>query len=193
MCVSVCVCVRVHACARARARARMCMCVCLRERVRVCVCASTPVFKPLSVSSRNKEKAHARERKRVKMSVIIRLQGLSWSASAMDIRTFFSGLTVRQGGVHIVGGPRGDAFIAFSGDEDARQALLRDGAVLCGSPVHLSLSSKAEMHNVISEARATDAMPAPTHSRPSAHGRFSRRCLDAGVMQVMENLKSHGI
>lgn len=47
------------------------------------------------------------------MSVIIRLQNLSWSANSVDIRSFFSGLSIPEGGVHIVGGERGDAFIAF--------------------------------------------------------------------------------
>jgi len=60
------------------------------------------------------------------MSVIIRLQGLSWSASATDIRQFFTGLNIPPGGVRIIGGERGDAFIAFSTDEDARQVCVND-------------------------------------------------------------------
>lgn len=47
------------------------------------------------------------------MSVIIRLQNLPWSANALDVRTFFKGLSIPDGGVHIVGGEMGDAFIAF--------------------------------------------------------------------------------
>lgn len=47
------------------------------------------------------------------MSVIIRLQNLAWSANALDIRQFFRGLSIPEGGVHIVGGELGDAFIAF--------------------------------------------------------------------------------
>lgn len=47
------------------------------------------------------------------MSVIIRLQNLPWSANAADIRKFFHGLSIPEGGVHIVGGEQGDAFIAF--------------------------------------------------------------------------------
>ena len=47
------------------------------------------------------------------MSVIIRLQNLPWSANAADIRQFFKGLLIPEGGVHIVGGEQGDAFIAF--------------------------------------------------------------------------------
>lgn len=47
------------------------------------------------------------------MSVIIRLQNLPWSANASDVRAFFRGLGIPDGGVHIVGGENGDAFIAF--------------------------------------------------------------------------------
>lgn len=51
------------------------------------------------------------------MNVIIRLQNLPWSANATDIRNFFKGpdghLRIPEGGVHIVGGENGDAFIAF--------------------------------------------------------------------------------
>ena len=47
------------------------------------------------------------------MNVIIRLKNLPWTANAMDIRSFFKGLSIPEGGVHIVGGENGDAFIAF--------------------------------------------------------------------------------
>lgn len=53
------------------------------------------------------------------MSVIIRMQKLPWSASASDVREFFAGLEIPEGGVHIVGGKEGDAFIAFATDEGA--------------------------------------------------------------------------
>ncbi|ELU07668.1 hypothetical protein CAPTEDRAFT_80388, partial [Capitella teleta] len=79
------------------------------------------------------------------MSVIIRLQNLAWSANALDIRRLFHGLCIPDGGVHIVGGENGDAFIAFSTDEDARKAMHMDGALLLQNPIKLYLSSKNEM------------------------------------------------
>ncbi|XP_059178072.1 collagen alpha-1(XI) chain-like [Physella acuta] len=88
------------------------------------------------------------------MSVIIRLQGLPWSASAMNIRHFFSGLSIPAGGVHIIGGDGGDAFIAFSSDDDARVAMKKNLCPLNGTPVQLFLSSKAEMQSVIDAARS---------------------------------------
>ena len=96
--------------------------------------------------------------------VIIRLQNLPLEARSLDIRRFFEGLLIPDGGVHIVGGARGDAFIAFHADEDARQAMGRDATALCGAHIRLFLSSKAEMQSVIASARqapAAIAAPAP--------------------------------
>lgn len=87
------------------------------------------------------------------MSVIIRLQGLPWSASAMDIRNFFKGLNIPPGGVRIIGGENGDAFIAFSTDEDARQAMMHNNGLLNDCQVQLFLSSKTEMQNTITQAK----------------------------------------
>ncbi|KAK3890825.1 hypothetical protein Pcinc_005250 [Petrolisthes cinctipes] len=87
------------------------------------------------------------------MSVIIRLQNLPWSANALDIREFFKGLAIPEGGVHIVGGELGDAFIAFSTDEDARLAMQKTGSSLKGIRVTLLLSSRTEMQKVIETAR----------------------------------------
>lgn len=87
------------------------------------------------------------------MSVIIRLQNLPWSANALDIREFFKGLQIPEGGVHIVGGELGDAFIAFGTDEDARLAMQKTGSTLKGIQVTLLLSSRSEMQKVIESAR----------------------------------------
>ena len=45
------------------------------------------------------------------------------------------GLVIPDGGVHIVGGDNGDAFIAFATDEDARRAMQMTGRELHGKPV----------------------------------------------------------
>ncbi|XP_017059942.1 uncharacterized protein LOC108100504 [Drosophila ficusphila] len=95
------------------------------------------------------------------MSVIIRLQNLPWTANARDIRNFFSGLSIPEGGVHIIGGEMGDAFIAFSTDEDARCAMLKDREKLMEVQVRLLLSSRAEMQKVIETARKGSTAAAP--------------------------------
>nr|CAD7568654.1 unnamed protein product [Timema californicum] len=102
------------------------------------------------------------------MSVIIRLQNLPWSANALDIRQYFRGLSIPEGGVHIVGGEQGDAFIAFSTDEDARQGMMMDGGKIKEVKLKLLLSSRTEMQKVIEQARQQSVtlhsfmqMPAP--------------------------------
>ncbi|XP_063311822.1 RNA-binding protein 12 [Pelobates fuscus] len=87
------------------------------------------------------------------MAVVIRLQGLPIVAGTMDIRHFFSGLTIPDGGVHIVGGELGEAFIVFATDEDARLGMMRTGGTIKGSKVSLLLSSKTEMQNMIELSR----------------------------------------
>ncbi|XP_078093054.1 RNA-binding protein 12-like isoform X1 [Mustelus asterias] len=87
------------------------------------------------------------------MAVVIRLQGLPIVAGTMDIRHFFSGLTIPDGGVHIVGGELGEAFIVFSTDEDARLGMMRGGGTIKGAKVSLLLSSKTEMQNMIELSR----------------------------------------
>ncbi|MEW8546484.1 MAG: hypothetical protein AB2693_23445, partial [Candidatus Thiodiazotropha sp.] len=98
--------------------------------------------------------------------MIIRLQGLSWSASAMNIRTFFKGLNIPPGGVHIIGGEKGDAFIAFSTDEDARQAMMMTNGMINDSPVQLFLSSKSEMQNTITKAKEASSASVPAAAPP---------------------------
>ncbi|XP_056461756.1 RNA-binding protein 12-like [Gadus chalcogrammus] len=87
------------------------------------------------------------------MAVVIRLQGLPIVAGTMDIRHFFSGLTIPDGGVHIVGGEHGEAFIVFATDEDARLGMMRTGGAIKTNKVSLLLSSKTEMQNMIELSR----------------------------------------
>ena len=124
------------------------------------------------------------------MSVIIRLENLPWEARSIDIRRFFQGLQIPDGsfvlraqvehlsrrmlsffftgGVHIVGGERGDAFIAFHSDDDARQAMQKDGGLISQQPVKLFLSSKIEMQSVIAAARGKPPASANPGQNPNA-------------------------
>ncbi|XP_066481803.1 RNA-binding protein 12B-like [Tiliqua scincoides] len=87
------------------------------------------------------------------MAVVIRLQGLPVVAGSADIRRFFSGLNIPDGGVHIIGGESGEAFIIFATDEDARQAMSCSGGFIKDSSVKLFLSSKTEMQHIIEISR----------------------------------------
>ncbi|XP_013914549.1 PREDICTED: RNA-binding protein 12B [Thamnophis sirtalis] len=83
------------------------------------------------------------------MAVVIRLQGLPLVAGSADIRRFCSGLNIPDGGVHIIGGEKGEAFIIFATDEDARQAMSYSGGFIKDSRIQFFLSSKTEMQNII--------------------------------------------
>uniref|UniRef100_H2Y8D9 RRM domain-containing protein n=1 Tax=Ciona savignyi TaxID=51511 RepID=H2Y8D9_CIOSA len=85
--------------------------------------------------------------------VVIRLKHLPLAAGTIDIRQFFSGLRVPDGGVHIIGGQEGTAFILFSTDEDARRAMMQDGQVIRGIVIKLFLSSHTEMKTVIEHSQ----------------------------------------
>ncbi|KAI6232375.1 hypothetical protein M3Y95_00479400 [Aphelenchoides besseyi] len=87
------------------------------------------------------------------MSFIIRLQNLSRTAKSSDIREFFSLLSIPSGAVCIVGGDSADAFIGFETDEDARQAMRRDGSLLNQQRVKLTFSSKKEMQEAMEKAK----------------------------------------
>jgi len=85
--------------------------------------------------------------------VVIRLKNLPLVAGTIDIRRFFTGLRIPDGGVHIIGGTDGTAFILFATDEDARRAMLQDSQSLRGAKIKLMLSSHTEMKTVIEQSQ----------------------------------------
>lgn len=82
--------------------------------------------------------------KHISMATILRLRGLDSNASAEDIRSFFGDFQIPDGGVFIVGGAFGEAFIAFHSDEDGVLALQLNGHFLKDSQVDLHISSMVE-------------------------------------------------
>ncbi|XP_026149724.1 RNA binding motif protein 12Bb [Mastacembelus armatus] len=109
------------------------------------------------------------------MAVVIRLQGLRVTAGSEDIRKFFTGLKIPDGGVHIIGGEREEAFIIFASDEDARRAMTRSGGCIKDSPVTLLLSSKAEMQSMLE--RSTKNVNLDQKRRFEEDARRARRSL----------------
>lgn len=119
------------------------------------------------------------------MAVVIRLQGLPIVAGTMDIRHFFSGLTIPDGGVHIVGGEHGEAFIVFATDEDARLGMMRTGGSIKGSKVSLLLSSKTEMQNMIELSRRRfEAGASTAETAATAPGNANRQVAQIPTVQT---------
>lgn len=83
----------------------------------------------------------------------MKLQGLPLDATSVDVRRYFLGLTIPDGGVHILGGDEGIVFIEFASDEDARQAMSRGDGKIKGSNIKLLLSSRTEMVSLLDVAR----------------------------------------
>ena len=65
-----------------------------------------------------------------------------------------------------VGGEKGDAFINFSSDDDARQAMMKSGTIY-GNQIKLFLSSRLEMQSVIAQVRAPSMKPVVEQNYPS--------------------------
>lgn len=76
--------------------------------------------------------------------VVLRLQGLNTEAGPEDIRSFFHGLHIPTGGVHILGGEMGEAFIIFNSEKEGQLAMRYSGKLLRGSSITLHISSLAE-------------------------------------------------
>lgn len=129
------------------------------------------------------------------MAVVIRLQGLPIVAGTMDIRHFFSGLIIPDGGVHIVGGEHGEAFIVFATDEDARLGMMRTGGSIKGSKVSLLLSSKTEMQNMIELSRRRfEAGAGAVEGAAPTSGNANRQAVPAPIPTVQTGGRSgsHG-
>lgn len=134
------------------------------------------------------------------MAVVIRLQGLPVSAGTLDIRHFFSRLSIPDGGVHIIGGELGEAFIVFATDEDARLALMRSGEILKGNRVKLMLSSRNEMQKIIemSRKRYTGSSEMSNSERPGSNNIGTSRfgnissTLAANLVSAMQQGISRG-
>ncbi|XP_041799341.1 RNA binding motif protein 12Bb isoform X2 [Chelmon rostratus] len=113
------------------------------------------------------------------MAVVIRLQGLRVTAGSEDIRKLFTGLKIPDGGVHIIGGEREEAFIIFASDEDARRAMTRSGGCIKGTPVTLLLSSKTEMQTILE--RSTKNIELDQKRRLEDNARRAGRSVDPEV------------
>ncbi|XP_012704766.2 RNA binding motif protein 12Ba [Fundulus heteroclitus] len=107
------------------------------------------------------------------MTTILRLEGLDVNAGTKDIRGFFEALHIPDGGVYIVGGSLGEAFIAFGTESEAQLALQRSGNLLKGSMVTLHLSSMEEMEKKL-EKSLKEKRTLLTVRKPKAANETSR-------------------
>ncbi|CAL9705793.1 unnamed protein product [Knipowitschia caucasica] len=83
------------------------------------------------------------------MTTILQLRYLDPMASAEDIRSFFGGIHIPEGGVCIIGGELGEAFIAFNTEEECTLAIQQSGLLLKDSKVDLHISSMVELEHKV--------------------------------------------
>lgn len=95
------------------------------------------------------------------------MQYLPWTATSGDVRDFFAGLQIPDGGVHIIGGRKGNTFIAFTSDEDARKAMRKDGSKLKGTKIKLLLSSHQEMERMIQQVTGVSPVKSNSETKRS--------------------------
>ena len=87
------------------------------------------------------------------MSPVIKLQNLPWSANAADIRNYFDSITIPHGGVQIIGGDEGNAFVVFKSENDMRKAMTIGNGKIHSCPIQLFISNKTEMAAIIKKVR----------------------------------------
>lgn len=107
------------------------------------------------------------------MAVVLRLQGLNIEAGPEDIRRFFHGLPIPEGGVHITGGKMGEAFIIFSSKRAGQLAMLHSGEQLKGSVVTLYKCSRAEFEQEMRTHLKLKCVPTVSEPASSAAQLFA--------------------
>ncbi|XP_072267016.1 RNA-binding protein 12B-B-like [Pyxicephalus adspersus] len=100
------------------------------------------------------------------MSVILRLLGVSSRATSYDIRKFFVGIDIPQGGVCIIGGPDGEAFVDVATWDHAYQALQKSGLKLKDSTIQLSVVTSEEKQQALENCQKVKDS---THGRNGTH------------------------
>lgn len=100
------------------------------------------------------------------MSLTVRLQGLPPIADSVHIRHFFAGLKIPHGGVNIIGGVHGEAFVKFKNQHYACLAVKRSGKLLMDCPIYISAENKAKLQQN-PDTRATSCQHAPGYLRIS--------------------------
>lgn len=122
----------------------------------------------------------------IRMSVTLRLQGLSDRASSYDIRKFFVGLEIPQGGVHIIGGSDGEAFVDVATWDNAYQALQMSGLQIRDSMIQISVVSSEEKQQALENFQKVKES---SHGRNGTHEKKSDRGRDARSRRSMFYLR----
>ena len=105
---------------------------------------------------------------------VVRLQNLPLQAQSHHVRNFFKDLIIPAGGVRIIGGQEGVAFILFTSKQDVQTAMGLDGGLLCNAHIKLSISCHSEMNKSLYPASnyqhyTVNISRSPLHNSSSNH------------------------
>ncbi|XP_043116362.1 RNA binding motif protein 12Ba [Puntigrus tetrazona] len=122
--------------------------------------------------------------------VVLRLQGLNTKAGSEDIRRFFHGLHIPEGGVHITGGKMGEAFIIFNSEREGQLAMRYSGKLLRGSCISLYISSLAELKRKMELRLKKPKSTAVETKRVTSSPPDTNRALLLSLMTAIQGLHS---
>ena len=81
----------------------------------------------------------------------LHIQDLPNTASILDVQNFFPQHDIPRGGIWILGGETGDAFVTFGSQEELLNALGHDFKPLQGRQLKLSLADRSDIENLLCE------------------------------------------
>lgn len=100
---------------------------------------------------------------------VVRLRGLPFTCTKADVAHFFTGLNIAENGITFVtdhrGRRSGEAFVQFSSQESADEALKRDRDVMGNRYIEVFPSSSSEI--ISSWRRTTSSAPPQTNTQPT--------------------------
>lgn len=122
---------------------------------------------------------------------VVRIRGLPFSCSEADIEEFFSGLEIVDNGITFIedrrGRNTGQAFVQFSSEEAADEALQRDREVIGNRYIEVFPSTISE---VLSRTRTSAP---PQRSLPSAHRKTDSQSSSRTTFPQSSSLTLHYI
>uniref|UniRef100_A0A8R1I4I5 RRM domain-containing protein n=1 Tax=Caenorhabditis japonica TaxID=281687 RepID=A0A8R1I4I5_CAEJA len=96
-------------------------------------------------------------------AVIVRMRGLPYDCTDVQIRNFFEPLKLTDKILFITrtdGRPTGDAFVQFETEEDAQQGLLKHRQIIGQRYIELFKSTAAEVQQVVKRCNLINSSPA---------------------------------
>lgn len=120
--------------------------------------------------------------------MLIHMKNLPEDVESINIREFFHGLSIPNGGVHIASDD--DAFVKFSLTQDILQATEYDGRKLLGQPITVLLCTEDEKEDIIKNIRAQRHQKSEIEPRQAQHVVAQSQFYDKAYYLAVTNISS---